>query len=184
MPYWRASDSLRKVQLALSRSVTLRSCSSTLEINSRISVSKLLRIAVLKLVSMGSTLSSSSRLSQPSAKFSTSARARSSLSIRATCACMTAGCDSLLAAARSTNVWSGPVLHRKKDRREASSKSVSKRDCVTCSGVGNARYRKSGLDNTAVTNSVTPESKPPASCRPRSYSFIKRCTSVSLTGRR
>ncbi len=62
-------------------------------------------------------------------KFSTSASARSSSSMRCACAASTLGSRSRPAAARSSSFSSGMLLHRKKDRREASSTSLT--GCAT-----------------------------------------------------
>ncbi len=127
MPYCRASASLRKVQSALSRSITLRSSSSTLDRNMRISVSKLPRIAALNCRRSGRPCpvrpgsARPARSSRPAcwrADPSACARPAPSSPPDRTASSLSPG---------SSSCSSGPVFHRKNDRREASSRSVSRR---------------------------------------------------------
>ncbi len=60
------------------------------------------------------------------AKLSTSERERGSRSMRVTWRDSSAGARSCPCAARSSSVSSGMLFHRKNDRRDASSKSLSR----------------------------------------------------------
>ena len=134
--------------------MTLWSDSSTLFRNSTSSCEKSSRSATEnsgKSFGSGITDSSSSRLNQRIAKPSTSAAARGSASMRAVWACSTAGSCSVPDSAVFISASSGPWLHRKNDSRLASSRSDSGRYGSLPFGGATARYRKSGLESTAVT---------------------------------
>src|SRR6185295_437283 len=129
--------------------------------------------------------SRSATRSHPSAKLVTSTSARGSFSMRATWLASTFGRASSPDSPSFSSSSSGPWLHKKKERRDASSSGLSSWFAAAASFAGAIeRYRKSGLESTAVVMTSIPSLKPPAPLRPSSKNAMSRSTSGWLTGRR
>ena len=116
-----------------------------------------------KMTGSGFTVSTFRRWSHWPAKFETRVSARGSSSIRRTWRSSTTGSLSLPRSARSSSSASGMVLHRKNDRRDASSTSLRRwaRPLSAVDGSRSMRNRKSGDTSIASTAAWMPLSKSP-----------------------
>ena len=150
--------------MAVSRSTTLRSSCTTLPKNSSVSRMNACRNVSSKVGNAsrsGALFSRFRSASHWSGKFFVNAFERSSASIRRTCASSTPGARSRFRLARFSSSSSGMLLHRKNDRREASSVSAMRYGvpAATVNGSRSGRNTNEGLARIRRSANSTPALK-------------------------